>query len=249
MNKLEPTIENIIKYVEDNPNVIYAGRDEAVPDEFAQNLLDGDFNAAADYMSEVEGGFYQYDLWSYWNAEFCKAFGLDSLDDLDDDLRGTIYERQWLDTEDYWRACMNNYRGNVVATLIKRNGEYIEFPCTADLDDKDNRKLARYLKEACGITGDSEALYAGTVMKVLGRVDLYEIWTKGRGPKGLIVSDGDFTIGHHPNGSGTACNDKYQGKPRFYKAYFRVDNLDRYGVEQTFGFVDRVWSNELQLKF
>lgn len=241
--------ENLLEYVRKNSIKVYADRDETISDDVAQKLLKGEFEAVDEFVDNVEVSLFDYADWETWKAELASAFGLENYEELPEYFQELIDDYKGLDTEDYWRDCFNNYRGKVVATLRKRNGEYIEFPCLTDLDDKENRKLARYLKEACGITGDSGALYAGTVLKVLGRVDFYEIWKKQEAPRGLVVSDGDFTIGHHSNGSGTACNDKYQAKPRFFNADFTIDGLDGYGVDQTFWFVDRVWNSQLQVAF
>lgn len=246
---IELTKENLFKYVDENPLEIYSDYSDTITDDIAQMLLKGDFNGVTDAICDVETNLFLHAYWGHWGQELADAFGLKSFDDLSGDFQETVYERKQIDTSDYWRGCFNNYRGHVVATPRKRNGEYIEFPCTTDLDAKENRKLARYLKEACGITGDSEALYAGTVMKALGRVDFYEIWQKQKAPTGIVLSEGTFTIGHHPNGSGTASNDQYRGKPRKYQAEFTIDGMEGYGVDDTFGLVERVWNGELELVF
>lgn len=245
------TKDNLIAYANDNPLVIYHDYLDTISDDLAQSLLKGEFDKVYDIMSDIEFDISLHADWDYWEKELARAFGLVCYyEDIPESLRLIIEDYRYIDTASYWRGCFNNYRGNVVATLLKRNGDYIEFPCVTDYNAKENRRLARYLKDACGITGDSDALYGGTVLVALGRVDFYEIFKKQKAPTGLIVSEGDFTVGFCSNGSGTACNDRYLGKPRKFKAEFTIDGMDgRYGVDETFGFVGRVWQNRLELVF
>lgn len=240
------------KWLSDNPYRFYGDYRDQISDEMAQMIIAGEFDSFYDEFSEWEFSLYDYADLSDLKSEFASEFGYDSFAEMPEGIKDLFNENVAYDTSDYFRTCVKNWSGNVVARLVKRNGEYIEFPCEWEHDKEYARKLADYLKRHCGIEKpyDNEAGYSGSYLVALGTIDLMQILEKRQKPTHLWISERDFTLGHNSwNGSGTCANDQYKGKRRKMKAEFRIDSAYRYGVQSVYGLTDSCWSNELELAF
>ena len=163
-------------------------------------------------------------------------------------LQDLAYENRTIDCSDLLKTSLHNWSGNVCARLIKRNGEYVEFP-NGYSDPEENRKNQSYLKRHCGIDGwKADATYTGTYLTVLGKIDLLELYQSQAKPESVQLDSDCFTIGHEPwNGSGTCGADQYKGKPRIMRAKFFVDGQDGYGVDSIFGLTGKCWSNTIKV--
>lgn len=235
-------------YMNKNPYCVYGDYRDSISDEMAQMLIAGKFEAFDESIFEWEMHNSHYVDWASWESEFADEFGYESFDDMPERIQELARENRVIDQSHYIETCLRGYSGNIVATVKKRNGEYVEFPCRYEYDRETNKRLARYLREHCGITGDSEAGYSGTYLRVLGKLDFLEIYKNQKIPTHIKISSGDFTIGHNAfNGSGTMANDQYSGKTRVMAADFKTDNSDRYGIDSTYGLTGRCWQNEITL--
>lgn len=250
MNTTQETIKSVYAYCDKNPYYVYGDRNDCVTDEMAEMLISGQFESFNESIWEWELHNEHYNDWDSWESEFAESFGFDSWADIPEELQELARDNRYTDQSDYIETCLRNWRGNVVAHLIKRNGDYIEFPCVNDYNAKENSRLQAYLK-TLGINGHKwEALYANTYLVALGTIDLLEIYKTQKAPKFVTIGADDFLLGFNGfNGSGTAESSTgwLAGKSRKFKAVFNVDGASGYGVDQTFGFIGRCWQNELSV--
>ena len=257
----ETLLQEIAAYVERNPYRVYADYRDCISDAQAAMLLAGEFSDfdesiwewcdnASDYADWSD---LQKDVLSEFRERIIVAFPEDDLDDdsswrdMPQEVQDTFYESTSIDCSDLIESAINSYDGMIACTLYKRNGEPIEFQ--GAWGQAWDATAARYLKRHCGIDPrKSEPTYAGTYMKALGTVDLLQVYKTGVAPSQVFVTPDVMTIGHERlNGSGTLGDDQYKGKPRWFKAQFRVDATDRYGVDSVFGLTG-CWRSELEVR-
>lgn len=236
-------------WIEANPLRIYADYRDTVSDDQAAMLLKGDFTGFDESWFEVEISYSDATYWDEWEAEFASEFGYDSWDEMPTRIQDLARDHRYIDTSDVLRCSLRNWSGHICARLIKRNGDYIEFPhhynCSAE-----NKSMQGYLKRHCGIDGwKGEATYPSTWLTVLGRIDLWELYQAQKLPTQVYLTKDCFTIGHEPcNGSGTCGDDQYKGKSRWMNALFFVDGTRGYGVDSIFGLTGKCWSNDLKVR-
>jgi hypothetical protein len=254
-------LQEIAVYVEDNPYEVYADRNDCISDAQAAMLLAGDFESFDDSMWQWETNASDYAQWGDLQSDVLNTFGERIIaawpdDELDDDsdwgdmpqeVQDTFDESTCIDCSDLITSAIRAYDGMIAATLYKRNGEPIEFQ--GAWGQEWDKRAAEYLKRHCGINPrKSEPTYAGTYMKALGTVDLLQVYKTGVAPTHVYVTPHVMTIGHDRlNGSGTLGDDQYKGRPRWFKAQFRVDALDSYGVDSVFGLTG-CWRSELEVR-
>lgn len=245
----------MITWIEKNPHTVYADYRDELPQNMAQMILDGEFDKFWETAWESEWDMMDYPgAWDYWESEFASEFGFDSWDQVPARIQEVCLENRFVDTSDYWKTVCSNTRFHVVARLVKRSGEYIEFPnedCVWH-DAGENAKRRQYLKRHCGIDlyngRVAESYYDYTYLSVLGRVDLNEILESQKKPEKIVVSPECFTLGFNgSNGSGTCNHDRYKGKERVMHAELYIDGTRGYGVDETYGLVGECWSNEIQI--
>jgi hypothetical protein len=234
-------LERLSAWIEANPYRVHATYRDTISDEQAQMLLDGEFEAFNESVWEWEINTSDYVDWSEWEAEFASEAGYDEWDAMPEWLQDYASETRWVDCSDLIEGAVSNWSGHVAATVYKRNGELIEFQgAWGQWWDK---RAAEYLKRHCGIDPHaSEPTYAGTYLKAIGTIDLLPIYKAQRAPIAVLMSPRQHTIGHEPlNGSGTMGDDQYKGRERYMRATFRVDSLDRYGIDSVFGLTGSMW--------
>lgn len=239
-------------WIEANPYRLYADYRDTISDEQAQMLLNGEFEQFDESMWEWELNASDYIDWSEWESEFASVAGYDEFNAMPEWLQDHAQETRWIDASDLIEGAIGNWSGHVAATLIKRNGDYIEFPYYGwgANDAATNKPLADYMRRHCGIDPRaSEPTYAGTYMKAIGTVDLLPIYKARRAPTHVLLSPHQTTIGHEPlNGSGTMGDDQYKGRTRYMRARFKVDSLDRYGIDSVFGLCGSMWRDHMTVK-
>lgn len=239
-------LTRMFAWIDANPYEIFGDRNDSLTDDQANMIIRGEFDKFIEDWSEVEFNASDYIDWSDWESEFATEFGYDSFDDMPERIQDLARDNRSYDASDLFDTCLSNWSGHVCARLVKRNGDYVEFPhyynCAAD-----NKRMQDYLKRSCGIDGwKGEATYPSTWLTVLGKVDLRAIWKANKAPSEVYITKDDFTIGHEPcNGSGTCGTDQYKGKSRWMKAEFFIDGTRGYGIDSIFGLVGSCWSNEL----
>lgn len=252
---------HIAEYVESNPYKVYGDHRDCISDEQAAMLLSGRFEEFNESIWQWETNALDYADWTELQSDVLGKFRDDiaaawpdrdidddsEFDDMPQEVQDTFWENTWADCSDMIESAIRSYDGMIACTLYKRNGEAIEFQgAWGQCWDK---RAAEYLKRHCGIDPrKSEPTYSGTYLKALGTIDLLEIYKSGKVPTHVLVSADIMTIGHERlNGSGTMGDDQYKGKPRWYRAHFRVDALDSYGVDSVFGLTG-CWRTELTVK-
>lgn len=242
-------LARMFAWIDTNPYRVYGCYNDTLSDEQAQLIITGKFDEFAEDWSEVEFNAAHYTDWSDWESEFATEFGYDSFDEMPERIQDIARDNRFIDCSDLLDTCLSNWRGHVCARLVKRNGDYIEFPhwynCVAD-----NKRMQDYLKRYCGIDGwKGEATYPSTWLTALGRVDLRAIWKAGKAPSEIYMTEDQFTIGHEPcNGSGTCGTDQYKGRPRWMKAEFFVDGTRGYGIDDIFGLTGHCWSGDMKTR-
>lgn len=251
----------IAEYVQSRPYEVYADYRDCISNEQAAMLLTGQFEQFNESVWQWEIDASGYADWSELQNDMADEFGDDiavawpdcdidedsGFDDMPQEVMDVFRENTSVDCSDMIESAIRAWDGMIVATLYKRNGEPIEFQgAWGQYWDK---RAAEYLKRHCGIDPrKSEPTYAGTYMKALGTIDLLQVYKSGKVPTHVLVSRDVMTIGHERlNGSGTLGDDQYKGPPRWYRARFRVDALDSYGVDAVFGLTG-CWRKPLTVK-
>lgn len=255
--QFEVMLQDAIKHSENNPIEIYADYQDTIPDEWASHLLAGDLESFEEAMYEAETSLYLHALdyqapenFDNWSSS-CENYDL--LTDEQADLITEHYqEHQVINAAGYWEDCLRNTRLHIVAIPIKqRSEEYIELPHYSR-SKQDNTSLCKYLERVHGWDGwEFETLYGYDVLKVCGTLDFLDVYKNLlRGKKiygvrlrGSIVSHNNINgSGGHPATSGSKS-------AHFYKADFNIDSLDRYGVQEVFGFSESWWRDELEVTY
>lgn len=241
-------LDRLTAWIEANPYRLYADYRDTITDEQAQMLLDGDFESFDESMCEWEFDCSRYIEWADWESDFAEQAGYDEWDDMPEWLQDYASESRFIDASDLIEGAIRNYSGNIAATLYKRNGEPIEL--LGAWGQPWDKVQADYLRRHCGIDPrKSEPTYAGTYLKAIGQIDLLAIYRSQRKPRQIHMSPRQTTIGHESlNGSGSCGDDQYKGKARWMDATFRVDSLDRWGIDAVFGLSGHMWGTEMETR-
>jgi hypothetical protein len=242
--------KRMIDWIEANPYAIYGHCYDKLPDEMAQMLLEGELEKFDESFWEMELQIADGVDWSAWESEFTKEFYAPnvSFDQLPETIQDLVIQHRNVEVNDLLHTMIENWDGRVIARLVKRNGEYIEFP-HRDHAPSTNKRLQAYLKRHCGIDGwEFDAIHTQSYLTVLGTMNLWEVYYAQVKPKNLFISHADVVLGHErARGSGTTSG-KYKGAPRVMLAEFSVDGQDGYGVQAVYGFTSDVWKNELRVQ-
>lgn len=139
----------------------------------------------------------------------------------------------------------------VRAVVRNANNEPIETPHFENGDDY-NRELGQYLNRVFKMHSDqkksenwSDATYGGSYMVYMGSLDLMDIVKEKKVPNSIEVWPTDnyiFFAGWNGSGSGFEPSPTRAVRLR---CEFLVDDAkcNRYGVDETYGFVHRVWAD------
>jgi hypothetical protein len=162
------------------------------------------------------------------------------------DVESCYQENRMIDDSDAINQLFRNTQVNIVALVEKRNGEEVS-PPHGDLESKENRKRLSYLKKTFDMDGWAVvSCYEHERLKVMGRLDLAEVYEKGK-PVAITIGPESSLI-FHTSWNGSGClGDVVTKKTVTMKAEFRCDDHDRYGVQQVYGFVGEVWAGELDV--
>jgi hypothetical protein len=240
-------LDRLNAWCEANPYRIYGDYRDTISDNQAAMLLEGDFES-------FDESFWQWEQscndahYRDWMDEFACEAGYENHHAMPNKLSAFASERFIIDMSDAIQTAIRNYNGMVVATLKQSNGNLIEFP-HPDSCPRENSTNAMYLARWCGIEASkAEPTYSGTYLKACGNVDLLAIYKSGKAPLRVYVTPQTFTIGHESfNGSGTCGLDQYTALARWFPATFKIDALDRYGIDSVFGLTS-VWRSELKVQ-
>lgn len=246
-------LTRLASWIASNPYKIYADYRDCISDEQAQMLISGEFESFDSEMWEWEINASDYIEWAEWESEFASEAGYDEWDAMPQWLQDFAQESRWTDCSDLIESGIRQWSGHVIAWPMKRSGEYIKFPCPWYNDKETNKRLADYMRKACGMKrGDIQASYSDTRLTVLGTLDLLAIYKAQRKPEFVTIDKHDVTLGHEPwNGAGEGYFDSYfrAEKARKYRAKFYVDGKNPgYGVDSIFGLSGSCWRNELTVE-
>lgn len=252
-------------WLADNPYEPYVHYDDCFSAEQVATLLESREKFDED-LNEWRFGHYDYpENWQYIESEMLDEFRerifalyrddlpewLDDADDLDmdnipADVETCYQENRIIDDGDAIDQMFRNTRVNIVAAVRKRNGEEVN-PPHGDLDADENRKRLRYLKDTFGMDGWAlESCYEHESLKVMGKLDLSEVYAKGK-PVAITFGPESHLIFHTLwNGSG-CLGDVTSQKTVTMAAEFACDDAHRWGIQSVYGFVGEVWADTLQV--
>lgn len=189
-------------------------------------------------------------------AVYPEAFDLGIIDidqiefnDLPEVVQDAFWSNTVVDCSDLLDTCLRNTRCNIVALVdnpdTTEDPEDGIGPPNGTLDDEQNEARVKYLADTFGIDGwAAESCYYHERLKVMGRLNLRDVYDKGRPVEVEISPDSQLIFHTSWNGSG-CLGDVKATKTVAMPATFRCDDADRYGVQEVYGFVGEVWRGEL----
>lgn len=275
MTKTTTPRDKILKYLEENPNRIYAsGYDDVISDEMAQMLLTGRFDEFSESALELISDYVNSaDFWYEWENEYARAFGDGTWDDIHPVEREFVEENRMCDETPWLEDAIKHWRGHIVASLMRPDAPegdnliYAPSNWTDSDGEMDDREveLARWLIDTFNpvlpegegtaeerLRDGLEIVYGGydrEKMVVGGKLNLFEIWQKQEKPGFLTVGPEDvdnILFYEHFNGCGNMGSLKLQ-KTVTLPAEFEVDSLRTYGVDSCYGFTGSWWNHELRV--
>lgn len=259
----QETLNKAEIWLENNGYETYADRNDELPESAVAALLAGDEEKFGDEISSIESNFWDYIDWSYHKQQLLSHLGL-SEEDVEDDeeFEEAFEEGRWLDMADWIKSAARNTRVKVTATPytgdpLKPGERLFEedqderlflFPHGYCSDEENERRRVK-LMDVLGITPDGDSnMYEFDELKVLGTLDLFDIYENGMPTHITIGPDtpNEMLAHNAVNGSGGMGSIK-PTKEATLPAMFEADQ-PRYGVDAVYGFVGEVWSRELPAK-
>jgi hypothetical protein len=267
MAKREALLSDISTWAEANPYKVYGDyRDELGP-ELAGTLLESREKFDEEFW-EIERNAADYAEWGDHHKELCEEFEERIREAYPDEFGDDDSEVEWdalpyevqtafeesscVDCSDFLDTMLRSTRLHIVAVPVDpdapeaacEEGGIISPPNFA-LDAETNEARQAYLAEKFGIDGwAAESCYNHECLKVMGRLDLREVYEKGR-PKAVTITPQDNLIFHTSfNGSG-CLGDVKATKEVTLAASFVVDDGDRYGIDSVYGFTGEPWSQDI----
>ena len=252
-------LDDMIKWLEENPYEVYGDYRDELPVETANSLLTGSLDPFYEFLDSVEeNGLYNAD-WSSLAQEFYDKFSDQydfNLDEDDaendpliwpDEVSELFNENKRTDISDVINTCLNNTTVHVVAIPLDDNGDPFEFPHW-ELDDEENERRNKILNETFGITNPSaaELTYSSEILKLCGTIDLKKVYEYGK-PSKVTISpkDADNLLCHQTfSGSGN-MGTILPTKTVTLNAIFVADAAVRYGVDEVYGFTGYFWSHDI----
>lgn len=263
-------LSDIAVWAENNPYIAYGHYDDTLSDEQIDLMLE-DRQAFDESWWDIERNVSDYAEWGEIHEELIAAFA-DRLvaaypeeladwsddnalewEDLPEDVKQAFWENSCVDASDVLQTCLRNASRSTYFLAIPSDPDSpnedadeagaIGLP-HSDFEDEENEARQRYLEEKFGIDGWAcESCYSHERLKVLGKLDLEEIYEKGK-PTTIRIDPHDSVI-FHTSWNGSGC----LGTPVITKtvtlpATFQRD-AERYGVQSVYGFTGDVWKHTL----
>ncbi|USM11462.1 hypothetical protein vBCbaSRXM_17 [Citromicrobium phage vB_CbaS-RXM] len=270
MDARKALLSEIGTWAENNPYTVYGDRNDTLSDEQIDLLLESrqKFDEA---WWEVEINASDYADWSDLRSELCDTFGeriialypeelsgtdADDLswDDLPEEVQQAFDESSVVDCSDLLQTCLKHARCYMVATVhdpdapegIGDGDDPTIGPPHGDLEDDQNAARVQYLADKLGIDGwAAESCYWHESLKVMGQLDLREVYEKGK-PTAITIDPHDNLI-FHTSWNGSGClGDVSATKTVTMPARFERDG-GSYGIQAVYGFVGEVWRHELNV--
>lgn len=257
-------LRDIAAWAEANPPKAYGDRNDTLTSEQVETLLTSR-EAFDEEWWEVERHCYDYVDWDSvreeclreFRALLADAYGLPEdfkWRDLPHEVDEALMESVWVDTSDLLDTCLRHASRtvNIVAIPSDPNapGDDCDEPGAihlphGNLSDEENEARQRYLAETFGIDGWAcESMYEHERLKVLGKLDLREVYEKGT-PTNITIDPQDSLI-FHTSWNGSGCmGSPVASKTVTLPATFEVDENRRWGVQSVYGFVGEVWRHTL----
>lgn len=259
-------LSEISAMVEAEPYTVYGHYDDSLSEEQIGLLLESR-QAFEEAWWEVEINAADYADWSdlhkkiiatfgerimaLWPDDFAKNDEVEDLEwrDMPDDVQETFRESEVVDCSDLLKTCLRNAsRNHFVAVPMDpdapdTDGDGIG-PPNGDLSEEDNEARQHYLADKFGIDGwKAESCYYHESLKVMGRLDLEEVYEKGQ-PVAVEISPQDRLI-FHTSWNGSGCLGPVEAtKTVTLPAKFKLDS-GSYGIDSVYGFVGEVWANDI----
>lgn len=266
----ETLLGEIAAFVEANPYQVYGDRNDELTDEQIDLLLE-DRQKFDEAWGEVEINASDYADWSELQREVVEQFGErimeefpddfaknDEADDLEwrdmpDEVEQTFFENTVVDCSDLLKTCLRHASAYMIAVPLDPDAPDADEdeggaigPPNADLDEEQNEARQRYLAEKFGIDGwAAESCYYHETLKVMGKLDLEEVYEKGK-PKAITIGP-DSSLIFHTGWNGSGCLGAVKAtKTVTLPARFQRD-CGKYGIQAVYGFVGSVWAEDLEV--
>ena len=240
-------MQNLItKYCEKNPITIYADYRDEIPQELVKVLLEkgGDSftESACEYEWQIQDSWYEYGF-----SEYVQECATECELPITDELKDIIQEHLIFDFSDFWKTAARNTRLNIALIPINpETGEYFD-AVHWELDFSENLSRARALNKYFGIRDykRTESMYSHESLKIMGRVDLWELIQQPSPPELWTITPQDRGI-FHTSWNGSGCLGEVNiTKTCAIKCDVRNDSESRYGIQAVYGFTNRAWDSDL----
>lgn len=168
--------------------------------------------------------------------------------------------REWLrekelymyyDCSDVVDTALRHTNAKVVATPHLANGDVIFAP-HYEQDDDMNKDCIAILNRLFDMDLKfsepqhwPDPNYSESRMVFMGDLDWLDIVRTKKAPNKLTVSKGDYHVFHASwNGSGSCREAKIRRNIVTVRATYHIDGINKYGVDETYGFTHSVWRDE-----
>jgi len=256
----EQDLDKVRGWLEENGYEVYADYRDELPESAVTALIAGNQEAFDEEIWSIESHFRDYLEMDYHMDACIAALKLDPEVKEDEEFIEAFDEGTWLDMTDWIRSAARNTRVHITATPY--TGEPLKptdrpifeedqderlflFP-HGYCSDEENARRRQKLADVLGYTCDGEEnMYEFDELKVLGTLDLFDVYQNGMPTHITIGPDTQNEMLAHNavNGSGGMGSIK-PTKTVTLPAMFEVDQ-PRYGVDAVYGFVGEVWAREL----
>jgi hypothetical protein len=253
--------ENLSHHTEMLDNILTA-KDMGELSDIFYSIMDRISEQVCDYPSDVFEDYWK-DIWDEITP-FTLPSGtvvteLESIRGLMDGLQNHHSSIPCFDESEYVRGLFNATQVHCTATPYFCNGNNtfnLEAPHweAGDSECKDNIEiLNQVLKTNFRVSRPQEwpdVMYLESYLTFMGCVDfaaIYDAWRKDEFavPNTLTFNGKDWCVFFNSyNGSGSNTNQIPATPETKMRAVFRVDSERRYGVDETYGFIGRVWGDE-----
>ncbi len=233
----------IAQWNEKNPYMIYGDYNDAISAEMAEMLLDGDFEGFD--MAFWEWGINAQD-YADRDGHYKNMLEELELDDTEEN-RESFDESICFDCSDFLYTCLRNANFNVVLTPIHPETKEPFYTVIPSMGFSDMLSNARELNRFFGIRNyrKIESMYEHETLKICGKVDFLELYKTQKIPSKWVISPQDNAI-FHTSWNGSGClGDVNITKTCEIECKVSLDNKDRYGVQEVYGFTSRFWESDL----